>query len=200
MGFGWSGANSKTDPKSTILENLKNQGQIKRRYACVKLHSEKSQPGGELLIGGCDVEAEHWGRVWGNGLWQIPIDKFAAIGTDGKSIASVCGAGSAVPNCQAVLDTGAAVLGKFHWLIRINKLNWIYALFQKGGPSYLVDPIATKLGAAQYDEERNDYYVDCDDKTLGNMEFTFGKFKVVLTPDDYLWRDGVSRIACEYIL
>lgn len=67
---------------------------------------------------------------------------------------------------------------------------WI--LFQKGGPSYLVDPIASKLGTAKYDPKRNDYYVDCDDKTLGNMEFTFGKFKVVLTPADYIWKSGVS--------
>lgn len=112
MGFAWSGAVSKTDPKSTILQNLKNQGQIKKRLACVKLHRADEQPGGELLIGGCDVEAEHWGRVWGNGLWQIPIDKVEAVGPDGKSRASVCGPGSVVPNCQAALDSGAAPIGK----------------------------------------------------------------------------------------
>lgn len=112
IGFAWSGDVSQTDPKSTILQNLKNQGQIKKRYACVKLHQDSVQPGGELLVGGCDVEAEHWGRVSGNGLWQIPIDKFEAIGTDGKSTASVCGPNSIVPNCQAVLDTGAAAIGK----------------------------------------------------------------------------------------
>lgn len=116
MGFGWSGAVSQTDPKSTVLENLKKEGQIKKRYACVKLHPDTEQPGGELLIGGCDVEAEHWGRVWGNGLWQVPIDQFAAIGTDGKQKAAICGPGSPVNNCQAVFDTGAAVIGKFHGL------------------------------------------------------------------------------------
>lgn len=107
-----SGAVSQTDPKSTILENLQKQGQIKKRYACVKLHQKNDQPGGELLLGGCDVEAEHWGRVSGNGLWQIPIDKVELIGTDGTSKASICGPGSIVPNCQAVLDTGAAPIGK----------------------------------------------------------------------------------------
>lgn len=112
IGFDWSGAVSQTDPKSTILQNLKNQGQIKKRFACVKLNDKSDQPGGELLIGGCDVEAEHWGRVAGNGHWQIPIDKVEVIGTDGKSRASVCGPGSSVTNCQAVLDTGAAAIGK----------------------------------------------------------------------------------------
>lgn len=112
MGFGWSGANSQTDPQSTILQNLQKNGHIQKRFACVKLHQDSVQPGGELLIGGCDVEAEHWGRVAGNGLWQIPIDKVETIGTDGKSRASVCGSGSTVTNCQAVLDTGAAAIGE----------------------------------------------------------------------------------------
>lgn len=112
IGFAWSGAVSQTDPQSTILQNLKNQGQITKRYACVKLHQKTEQPGGELLIGGCDVEAEHWGRVWGNGLWQIPIDNVEVIGPDGESKSSICGPGTAVTGCQAVLDTGAAQLSK----------------------------------------------------------------------------------------
>lgn len=112
IGFAWSGAVSQTDPKSTILQNLQKQGQIKKRYACIKLHQDKEQPGGELLLGGCDVEAEHWGRVWGNGLWQIPIDKVEVIGTDGKSKSSICGPDFIVSNCQAALDTGASQLSK----------------------------------------------------------------------------------------
>lgn len=52
------------------------------------------------------------GRVWGNGYWEIPIDKLEAIGTDGKSVASVCGPGSQVTDCRATFDTGAAVIGK----------------------------------------------------------------------------------------
>lgn len=67
----------------------------------------------------------------------------------------------------------------------------IFFYFQ-GGPTYLLDPIASKLGAAKYDENLNDYVVDCDDKTLGNVEFTFGKFKVVMTPGDYVSKNGVS--------
>lgn len=115
IGFAWSGAVSITDPKSTILQNLKDQGQISKRYACVKLHDKSTTPNGELLIGGCDVEAEHWGRVAGNGHWQIPIDKVEVIGTDGKSRSSVCGPDSAVTNCQAIFDTGAAAIGKFYF-------------------------------------------------------------------------------------
>lgn len=111
--------------------------------------------------------------MYGNGYWEIPIDKVEAFGTDGKSVASVCGPDSEVKDCRATFDTGAAVIG---------------------GPSYLIDPIASKLGASKYDENLNDYVIDCDDQTLGNMEFTFGKFKVVMTPGDYIWKDGVSTI------
>ncbi|XP_055299809.1 pepsin A-like [Sitodiplosis mosellana] len=170
IGFGWSGVVSKTDPNSTILQNLKDQGQISYRYACLKLHQKDQQPGGELFLGGCDIAPEHWGRVNGGGLWNIPLDKFAAIGTDGKSKASVCGPDSNVTSCHAVMDSGASVLG---------------------GPKNLVEPIALKLAnSSKYDESQNDFTVDCNDKTLGKMEFTFGKFKVLLKPGDYLEKNG----------
>lgn len=66
---------------------------------------------------------------------------------------------------------------------------------KKGGPTYLVDPIASKLSTVgKYDAGSNDYIVDCDDETLGNMEFTFGKLKVVLTPEDYRWQFAVSKV------
>lgn len=58
----------------------------------------------------------------------------------------------------------------------------------------MVDPIASKLGAAKYDAKRNDYFIDCDDKTLGNMEFTFGKLKIIMEPADYIWKVGVSKL------
>lgn len=103
---------SETDPKSTLLQNLKKQGSIKKRLACLKLHQKDEPVGGEILIGGCDVEAEHWGRVSGNGLWQIPIDKIEAVGTDGKATASICTSASDVQNCQATLDSGADPIGK----------------------------------------------------------------------------------------
>lgn len=112
LGFAWSGAVSSTDKDSTVLQNLQDQGQIEKRLACVKLYQRNEQPGGELLIGGCDVEAEHWGRVSGNGLWQIPIDKVEAVGPDGDIRASICGPDSTVPNCQVALDSGAAPIGK----------------------------------------------------------------------------------------
>lgn len=67
--------------------------------------------------------------------------------------------------------------------------------YSKGGPSYLIDPIASKLSnATKYDKSLNDYVIDCDDQSLGNLEFTFGKFKVVLTPGDYIWKYNVSSV------
>lgn len=73
-------------------------------------------------------------------------------------------------------------------------------LIFSGGPSYLLDPIALKLGASEYNEDFQDYIVACDDKTLGNMEFTFGKFKVVMTPGDYLDVNAVSKIIIQQIM
>lgn len=112
MGFAWSSATSTTDKKSTLLQNLQNQGQIKRRFACLKLHQDTEQPGGELLLGGCDVEAEHWGRVSGGGNWDIPIDKVEVKGTNGDTLSSVCGPNDQVTGCSATFDTGAAPIGK----------------------------------------------------------------------------------------
>lgn len=105
------GAVSSTDKKSTLLQNLKNQGSIKKHLACLKLHQKDEPVGGELLIGGCDVQAEHWGRVSGNGLWHIPIDKIESVGPDGKAKATICSAGSDVEGCMAVLDSGADPIG-----------------------------------------------------------------------------------------
>lgn len=58
----------------------------------------------------------------------------------------------------------------------------------------MIDTLAKKLGNVTYDESYNDYFVACDDPTLGNLEFTFGKFKVVMEPGDYLEAQGVSKI------
>lgn len=107
-----TGVISETDPQSTLLKNLKKQGSINKRLACLKLHQKDEPVGGEILIGGCDVEAEHWGRVSGNGLWQIPIDKIESVGTDGKATATICSPESDVQNCQATLDSGAGPIGK----------------------------------------------------------------------------------------
>lgn len=80
-------------------------------------------------------------------------------------------------------------------------MNFIHLiLIFSGGPSYLLDPIALKLGASEYNEDFQDYIVACDDKTLGNMEFTFGKFKVVMTPGDYLDVNAVSKIIIQQIM
>lgn len=64
----------------------------------------------------------------------------------------------------------------------------------------MIDTIAKALGNTTYDANDNDYYVDCDDKTLGNMEFTFGKFKVVMKPGDYLEPHGVSNLQSYVVL
>lgn len=70
----------------------------------------------------------------------------------------------------------------------------INCFYYTGGPTKIIDPIATKLGGV-YDESLNDYVVDCDDVTLGTLEYTFGEYKVSLAPEDYLGLtpNGVSN-------
>lgn len=94
-----------TDPASTPIDNLFAQGQIKSRLSCIKLNDEKDNVGGELIIGGCDVQADHWVPNDKSGFWQIKLNKIEVVAPDGEVKATHC----AGPHkaCIAVLDTGA---------------------------------------------------------------------------------------------
>ncbi|XP_031637084.1 rhizopuspepsin-like [Contarinia nasturtii] len=82
FGFGW-GRISATDPLSTPLDNLYKQGQIKRRMFCIKLHELNDKPGGEFIIGGCDVELNYWKPLTVTGFWQISMSKIEVNTADG---------------------------------------------------------------------------------------------------------------------
>lgn len=99
-----------TDPKSTPIDNLYKQGQIKNRVVCIKLNEIDDENGGELIVGGCDVEAEHWVPVLDTGFWQINLTKVEIITPDGLVKATYCD--HPRHSCTAILDTGTNVLSK----------------------------------------------------------------------------------------
>lgn len=105
---------------------------------------------------------------------------------------------------MAVLDSGADPIGNqrmLNYKVMNNQKRYrSFSFIFKAGPDYMIDAIAKALGNTTYDANDNDYYVDCDDKTLGNMEFTFGKFKVVMKPGDYLEPHGVSNLQSYVVL
>lgn len=93
-----------TDPEKDLLDNLKEQGQITKAMACVKLHDND----GELLIGGCDVEAEHWVPMQPPS-WKIKLSKLE-LKKNGKVVKTICGKNPPCP--LGVFDTGDSKTSK----------------------------------------------------------------------------------------
>lgn len=166
FGFGWSRI-SATDQKSTPINNLYEQRQIKKQMFCIKLHQLDVKPRGEFIIGGCDVKADFWKPLTVPGFWQILMTKIEVSSVDGANKLTLC---QIKKNCQALFDTGMALIG---------------------GPPEELDAIAKRVGA-RFDNQTLNYVVECDAPNLPNIEYFFGEVKVVLTPIDYLAPWGVS--------
>lgn len=90
---------------STPIDRLYEQGQVKKRIACVKLRKEKESKS-EVLFGGCDVDAANWipvievnGKRTG---WRVKLTKVVLRSTkDNSELLTI------EPNNESVLDTGA---------------------------------------------------------------------------------------------
>ena len=100
-----------TDDKSTPIDNLYTQGQIDKPLACIKLNERDADVGGELILGGCDVEADYWVPVEKTGFWQVNLTKVEVKTPSGEVKATFCGSDRP---CSAIFDTGANVLSKNH--------------------------------------------------------------------------------------
>ncbi|XP_055316204.1 pepsin A-like [Sitodiplosis mosellana] len=150
---------SETD-NSTVVDRLYEQGQIKKRMACLKLHTQNEEKDSEMIIGGCDVEADYWLPVLGESYWAVTLTKIILRSpTDNTELLSLD------VNVQAVLDTGDP-----------NSLHL---------PERFVNPLNDKLGGSW---NGNHYIVDCDTrKSFPNMELYFGEAKITFTTDDYSW-------------
>lgn len=104
VGFPHSQVNP-DNPKKTILDNLYEQNQISQRLACLKLKED----GGELLLGGCDVEAESWAPIKPP-HWRVNITK-VVVTSNGSPVSTLCG-DSKAPCLQGVFDSGDIGLSK----------------------------------------------------------------------------------------
>lgn len=102
MGMSYNAA-SLTDNITTI-ERLRDQNQIKKAVACVKIRPEKTSKS-EFILGGCDVEADGGyapvikinGRYTG---WRINLTQIVIRSGD-KVL------GTIEPNHECVVDSGA---------------------------------------------------------------------------------------------
>lgn len=83
------------------------QGQIKNRLACIKLNEIDEES--EMIIGGCDVEAEYWVPVADTGFWQVNLTKLEVKTPDGEVKATFC---EQHGPCIAIFDTGADDISK----------------------------------------------------------------------------------------
>lgn len=167
FGFGFVTSYS-LDHHKTPFDNLVDQGQINKRIFCIKLHQLDEQPGGELIIGGCDVAAEYWIPLSVPNNWITLIDEIQIKTADNDKLFSISKCNG--KPCRAMFDTGMSFIG---------------------ASATLLDPIAEKMGAV-YDEGAKTYVISCDAPNLPNIEFKFGEAKIVLTPEDYLQLSGVS--------
>lgn len=93
---------------STIIDRLVKQGQIKKAISCVKLREHKKTKS-ELIIGGCDVEADFWIPVLTPNDkytgWRLNLTKIVLRSTaDNSELFSI------ETNNEAVFDTGTGGL------------------------------------------------------------------------------------------
>lgn len=119
---------SVTDHNSTPIDNLYEQGQIKNRLACIKLNELNEESGGELIIGGCDVEAEYWVPIANNGFWQVNLTKLEVKSPSGEVKATFCD--HPRHPCIAILDTGADDISKIFRLLSQSKRKKISIFFK----------------------------------------------------------------------
>lgn len=130
-----------TSTDKTPLDRLKDQGVINKRIFCFHLNSRGASIGGELIIGGCDVEAKFYVPVKRKGFWQFRMSSIHSIQHTGRSkrnpivLLETC-----VGGCEAVLDTGASVIS---------------------GPPLQIAKINQKLGAV-LDTNFNQYMIKCN--------------------------------------
>lgn len=89
-----------TDNK-TLIDRLHEQGQIKKRTFCIKIHYKKVSLPSEFIIGGCDVEADHWLPVVRKSYWTVTLNKIVLTSpTNGSEVLTI------EPNAETIVDTG----------------------------------------------------------------------------------------------
>lgn len=103
FGLGFGNLSKISEDNKSAIDRLKDQNKIKERVFCFHLNRTTEQiqnDGGVLIIGGCDVQAEHYEPVVPNqNYWKI---KMASIQVNNNEVKCENG-------CDAILDTGSSI-------------------------------------------------------------------------------------------
>lgn len=170
---------SESSPDQTPFDRLKTQGLIKERVFCLHLNNRKPRIDGELIIGGCDVEADFYVPVSKPGHWQFYVSVIQFTQQNEKLddehnkgliqreqiLFTACKDG-----CQALLDSGSS---------------FIY------GPRNEITMINRQFGA-HFDNGTRQYVLRCGKKDLPNVVINIEGHEIILKPNDHLVRIGVS--------
>lgn len=167
---------SKSSPHKTPLDRLKDQNVIKERVFCFHMNSQKDKIDGELIIGGCDVEATFYLPVKKSGYWHFHMNSIEVIHHDKKTkpkqvLTTGCNGG-----CDVILDTGSTEIS---------------------GPHDEITKINNLLGA-KYDKKHEHYSIQCGKTDLPDVVFNFGENHITLAPKDYIVSVQVSNSICNY--
>lgn len=158
------GFTNPASPDKSPLDQVKEEHLINDRVFCFNFDGEMSGGSCELIIGGCDIPAQHYENLTNLANWEIEMPLIEIIRTDKSRIKIDSETGS-----HAVFNTGASMTH---------------------GPKDGINAINQHLGAVWDDDQRLFKLNNCDENILPDIEFTFGeKFHINLKPSDYIIRD-----------
>lgn len=145
------------------IDRLKSQGLINERVFCFHLNDKMDKIGGELIIGGCDVQTTHYLPLTLEKWWQVNLTSIKIMrrnedGTVNPEPFEDCKTG-----CNATLDSG-----------------WSHA----GIPHDHFTKIMEALGG-KWNVEHEQFLINCNENLQPDIEFDFNGFLVVLKPSDY---------------
>lgn len=161
---------SKSSPRKTPLDQLKDQHVINERVFCFHMNNQKAKIDGELIIGGCNVQAKFYVPVKRSGYWQFHMTSIELFQHERKSkrhqvLLTACNGG-----CDVILDTGStAISGPHDEILKINDI----------------------LGA-EFDVKHNYYSIQCAKTDLPDIIFNFDDNRITLAPKDYIVQVQVS--------
>lgn len=150
----------------TAIDNMKNQHLINKRVFSIRMNRDYDDTGGELIIGGADVDLFvpplRYYEILNGGFWRLSIDDI----TETSNTIHICPRG-----CNAILDTGTSLIA---------------------GPRHVVDALHKHILHASYSKVTNNYILDCSRlPQMPNITFTIQGYPYVLTPHDYVLQVSV---------
>ncbi|KAI3740942.1 hypothetical protein L2E82_31417 [Cichorium intybus] len=166
---------------ATVWESMLNQRLVKDPLFSIWLDrsdNEENRDGGEIVFGGVDpkhYKGDHtFLPITKKGYWQFEMGD---VLINGNSI------GYCQNGCPAIADSGTSLLtGPSSVITEINNAIGIKSFTSQESKSVLSDQSADTIGAPD---------VDCGKAaSMPNVSFTLGGKDFVLTPQEYIVKDG----------